>query len=311
MATKRPGAAAVAAESRVRGLTFCTLLGKAGPSLGVRTGRGILDVARAAKARRLRAPASVDDVLRGRDLGGLLRLVADAEAGKKGFLLDEKAATFGPPVTDPEKIIMMGFNYRRHCAEVKLPVPETPTFFNKFNNSLLGHGGTLRLPVKVSKSFDYEAELVVVMGKTTRDVPAAEALGYVFGYCTGNDFSARDLQFKTSQFMLGKSCDGFAPIGPWLVGAAAVGDPQKLRIECRVNGELRQSSNTDDMIFSCADLVSYASRHMTLQPGDLIFTGTPEGVIAGKPEADRVWLKPCDVVATEVEKLGELRFTLA
>ena len=309
MAAKRSGA--TPAQASARGLTLCTILGKTGPSLGVRTGHGILDVARAARARRVRAPLSVDDVLRGSDLAGLLRLVADAERGKKGFLLDEKAVAFGPCVTRPEKIVMMGFNYRRHCAEVKLPVPATPTFFNKFNNSLLGHGGTIHLPVKVAKAFDYEAELVVVMGKTARDVSPADALAHVFGYCTGNDFSARDLQFKTSQFMLGKSCDGFAPIGPWLVGADLVGDPQKLRIECRVNGEPRQSSNTDDMIFSCAELVSYASQHMTLQPGDLLFTGTPEGVIQGRPEAERVWLKAGDEISTEVEKLGELRFRLA
>lgn len=309
MAAKRSGA--TPAQASARGLTLCTILGKTGPSLGVRTGHGILDVARAARARRVRAPLSVDDVLRGSDLAGLLRLVADAERGKKGFLLDENAVAFGPCVTRPEKIVMMGFNYRRHCAEVKLPVPATPTFFNKFNNSLLGHGGTIHLPVKVAKAFDYEAELVVVMGKTARDVSPADALAHVFGYCTGNDFSARDLQFKTSQFMLGKSCDGFAPIGPWLVGADLVGDPQKLRIECRVNGEPRQSSNTDDMIFSCAELVSYASQHMTLQPGDLLFTGTPEGVIQGRPEAERVWLKAGDEISTEVEKLGELRFRLA
>jgi len=309
MAAKRSGA--TPAQASARGLTLCTILGKTGPSLGVRTGHGILDVARAARARRVRAPLSVDDVLRGSDLAGLLRLVADAERGKKGFLLDENAVAFGPCVTRPEKIVMMGFNYRRHCAEVKLPVPATPTFFNKFNNSLLGHGGTIHLPVKVATAFDYEAELVVVMGKTARDVSPADALAHVFGYCTGNDFSARDLQFKTSQFMLGKSCDGFAPIGPWLVGADLVGDPQKLRIECRVNGEPRQSSNTDDMIFSCAELVSYASQHMTLQPGDLLFTGTPEGVIQGRPEAERVWLKAGDEISTEVEKLGELRFRLA
>lgn len=311
MATKGPGAKRASAEGRARGLTLCTILARSGQSLGVRTPGGILDVARAARARRLRVPLSVDDVLGGRDLAGLLGLVADAEGGKKGFLLDERAVAFGPCVTRPEKIIMMGFNYRRHCTEVKLPVPATPTFFNKYNNALLGHRGTIRLPVQVARNFDYEAELVVVMGKTARDVSPADALAHVFGYCTGNDFSARDLQFKTSQFMLGKSCDGFAPIGPWLVGADRVGDPQNLRIECRVNGELRQSSNTDDMIFTCAELVSYASRHMTLQPGDLIFTGTPEGVIQGRPEEQRVWLRPGDEISTEVEKLGELRFKLA
>ncbi len=145
-------------------------------------------------------------------------------------------------------------------------------------------------------------------------VSEAEALGHVFGYATGNDFSARDLQFrdgKASQFMLGKTSDGFLPVGPWLVGADLVADPQKLAIECRVNGEQRQSSNTSDMIFSCAQIISYASQVFTLVPGDLISTGTPEGVILGKPEAQQVWLKAGDKIACSVEKLGELSFDLA
>jgi len=186
-----------------------------------------------------------------------------------------------------------------------------PALFNKYNNALLGHEGVLQLPSKVASQFDYEAELVVVIGKRARDVSARDAPSYVFGYCNGNDFSARDLQFKTSQFMSGKCSDGFAPLGPWLVGAKRVPDPQRLRIECRVNGELRQSSSTSDMIFSCADLVSFASGIMTLEPGDLIFTGTPEGVILGKPEGERVWLVAGDRITTAIEGLGELVFTLA
>jgi 2-keto-4-pentenoate hydratase/2-oxohepta-3-ene-1,7-dioic acid hydratase in catechol pathway len=296
----------------VKDITLCTIRKGKEQSLGVRTAGGILDVKRAALARKVSAPHTVDDAIRGRDLAGLRKLLAEVQRSKKKspFLIDEAKAKLGPCVTNPEKIIMMGLNYRRHCLEVKLPIPAKPVFFNKYNNSLLGHGGTLPLPTKVSTQFDYEAELVVVMGKRARDVSAADALSYVFGYCTGNDFSARDLQFQSSQFMLGKTCDGFAPIGPWLVSADQIPDPQALRIECRVNGQVRQSSSTSDMIFGCADLVSFASQHMTLLPGDIIFTGTPEGVIQGKPEAERVWLKAGDVVTTEIEKVGRLEFTL-
>jgi 2-keto-4-pentenoate hydratase/2-oxohepta-3-ene-1,7-dioic acid hydratase in catechol pathway len=277
----------------------------------VRTPAGIVDVKKLAAARKVRAPATPDDVVAGRDVAALRKLLADADAKKKEYLVAEAEAAFGPCITRPEKIIMMGFNYKKHCAEVHIPIPTTPVFFNKFNNALLGSGGTIPLPTKVAKQFDYEVELVVVLGKPARDVSAADALSYVWGYCTGNDFSARDLQFKTSQFMLGKTSDAFAPVGPWLVSADQVGDPQNLKLECRVNGEVRQSSNTNDMVFSCAELVSYASQHFTLRPGDIIFTGTPEGVILGKPEAQRVWLKPGDRLSTEIDKLGELKFTLS
>ncbi len=278
-------------------------------TLGVRTSGGILDVAALARARGVEAPRTTDDVIRGQHLAGLRALVTGAEREAR-FRVSEADARFGPCVSAPEKIIMMGFNYRRHCNEVKLPIPATPTFFNKYANALLGHGGTIPLPVQVASQFDHEAELVVILGRTARDVSEEEALSHVFGYCSGNDFSARDLQFKTTQYMLGKTCDGFAPIGPWAVSADEVPDPQDLSVECRVNGELRQSSSTSDMIFTCAQLVSYASRHMTLRPGDLIFTGTPEGVVQGRPEGARVWLKPGDELTTSIGDLGELRFRL-
>jgi len=156
-------------------------------------------------------------------------------------------------------------------------------------------------------------ELQVIIGKTARDVNEADALSYVFGYATGNDFTARDLQFrdgKASQFMIGKTSDGFMPVGPWLVGAELIGDPQELAVDCRVNGETRQSSNTSDMIFSCAQIISYASQVFTLSPGDPISTGTPEGLIMGKPENQQVWLRAGDNIACSVEKLGELSFEL-
>jgi 2-keto-4-pentenoate hydratase/2-oxohepta-3-ene-1,7-dioic acid hydratase in catechol pathway len=149
------------------------------------------------------------------------------------------------------------------------------------------------------------------MGKEAHNVSEADALNFVAGYATGNDFSARDLQLETGgQWMIGKTPDQFAPLGPYLVTADQV-DPDNLKIECRVNGEVRQSSNTSDMIFSTKQIISYTSRYITLRPGDIIFTGTPEGVILGKPVDKRVWLKPGDKITTSLEKLGELAFELA
>jgi len=278
-------------------------------SLGVRAPGGIVDVEALARARGVAAPASTDEAVRGGDLAALRALVQGASADAR-FLIREGDAAFGPCIAAPQKILMQGLNYRRHCAEVKLPFPKTPTLFNKYPNALLGHGGTIPLPVKVARQFDYEAELVVVIGKEAHEVSEADALSYVFGYCGGNDFSARDLQFTTTQWMLGKISDGFAPVGPWLVTADEVPDPQRLRVECRVNGEVRQSSSTSDMVFSCAQLVAYVSQHLTLVPGDILFTGTPEGVIQGRPEAERVWLKPGDELTTTVGDFGELRFRL-
>lgn len=308
---RAPAKGGAAPPGAGKGLTLCNLAHHGSPSLGVRTSKGILDVHQAARARRLAVPATTDQFLRGVETANVARLVAEAEAGKKSALVAEKDARFGPAVTDPRKIIMMGLNYRRHIAEVKAPTPTSPMFFNKYTCALNSHCGTVRLPTRVAKEFDYEVELVVVIGAAARDLEPGQALQAVWGYCTGNDFTARDLQRKTSQFMLGKTPDGFAPLGPWLVSADQVPDPQNLKLECSVNGQLRQSSNTSDMIYSCADLVSYASRHFTLEPGDIIFTGTPEGVIAGKPEGERVWLKAGDHLSCQVGNLGRLEFDLA
>jgi len=291
-----------------RGLTLCNLRS----GLGVKQGDRILEVAKAGQQLKVAVPASTDEVIAGKHADGLRKVV---QAAAKNATVAESEAQFAPAILNPEKIIMLGFNYRKHVAEVKVPTPTAPVLFNKYNNSLLGHGGTIRLPTKVAKKFDYEVELQVIIGKTARDVSEADALNYVFGYATGNDFSARDLQLRDgrqgSQFMIGKTPDGFLPIGPYIVGADVVGDPQKLAIECSVNGERRQASNTSDMIFSVANIIAYASAIFTLKPGDVISTGTPEGVILGKPEAEQVWLKAGDKVSCTVEKLGELRFQLA
>jgi 2-keto-4-pentenoate hydratase/2-oxohepta-3-ene-1,7-dioic acid hydratase in catechol pathway len=311
------GAAGAAPDGKAnasgRSQTYCMLRNTNGDSLGVKQGDRILDVARAGKLLGVKVPATTDDVIAGQNLNGLNKVLSSSGA-LKDVLVSDKDARFGPCITNPEKIIMLGFNYRRHAAETGTPIPKYPVLFNKYNNALSGHGSTIKLPVKVATKFDYEVELQVIIGKTAHEVSEADALDYVFGYATGNDFSARDLQFrdgKASQFMIGKASDGFMPVGPWLVGADIVGDPQKLAVECRVDGERRQSSNTSDMIFTCAQIISYASQIFTLKPGDLISTGTPEGVILGKPEAQQVWLKPGNKIACSVEKLGELRFDLA
>jgi 2-keto-4-pentenoate hydratase/2-oxohepta-3-ene-1,7-dioic acid hydratase in catechol pathway len=182
--------------------------------------------------------------------------------------------------------------------------------FSKFNNALCGHNGRIQLPVAVASKFDYEVELVIVVGKQARNVSEGDALSYVAGYATGNDFSARDLQLETGgQWLVGKTPDGFAPLGPYLVTAEQV-NPDNLNVECRVNSETRQSSNTNDLIFNCSQLISYIAARMTLRPGDIILTGTPEGVVLGKPKEQQVWLKAGDKIACSVEKLGELKFDL-
>jgi len=295
-----------------RGMTLMNMRRDGVYRLGVKTNKGVLDATAAAQALNMAAPTDMDDLLQN-GKGGLLRAVVDAAnaRGPDAVFLREETIQYGPAVTRPEKIIMMGFNYRKHAEETGTPIPKDPPLFNKYNNALNHHGGTIKLPTKVAKEFDYEVELVIVFGKEARDVSEADALDYVAGYCTGNDFSARDLQFMTSQFMIGKSCDGFAPLGPYLVTSDLVGDPNNLRLETRVNGEQRQDWNTNDMIFNCRQLISFASKMFTIKPGDIFFTGTPQGVIVGKAKEQRVWLKPGDKLACSLEKLGELRFDLA
>jgi 2-keto-4-pentenoate hydratase/2-oxohepta-3-ene-1,7-dioic acid hydratase in catechol pathway len=206
----------------------------------------------------------------------------------------------------------MGFNYRKHAEETGTPIPKIPPLFNKFNNALNHHGGAIALPTKVAKQFDYETELVIVFGRECRDLKEEDALDYVAGYATGNDFSARDLQTATSQFMIGKTSDGFAPLGPWLVTRDRVPDPNNLKLRTVVNGQTRQDWSTNDMIFNCRQLISFASGIMTLKPGDIMFTGTPQGVIFGEkiPREQRQWLKAGDEIISSLEGLGELRFTL-
>lgn len=224
------------------------------------------------------------------------------------YVIEKEECHFGPVVTHPSKIICVGLNYRRHADETGAAYPEVPILFNKFNNTLTGHLKDIAIP-NVTEELDYEVELAVVIGKKAKNVSEDHALDYVLGYTIANDLSARDLQMKTPQWLLGKTCDDFSPIGPYLVTADEVGDPQSLALQTTVNNELRQDSNTSDMIFNCKEIISYISKHFTLEPGDMILTGTPEGVVLGQPEDKRNYLKPGDVVTVEIEKLGALTNT--
>lgn len=207
------------------------------------------------------------------------------------------------PVPRPGKIVCVGLNYRDHAAETGLAVPKEPSLFCKFANSVADPGVTVKVP-RVVTSLDYEAELGVVIGRTARDVPAAEALSYVAGYVCANDVSARELQFCTSQWTAGKAIDEFLPMGPVLVTPDELGDPQKLPIRCWVNGELRQDGSTSDMIFGVAELIAYITRTMTLDPGDVLVTGTPSGV--GMSLSPPRYLGEGDEVSVEIGSLGRL-----
>lgn len=246
--------------------------------------------------------------------GAELRAVLDAAGPDSGraVVVAADAVTFGPLVTRPEKILCVGFNYEAHAEETDTPAPASPVLFSKFGNALNGDGGYVELPMAVAQQFGFETELVVVFGRTCHDVSEDDALAYVAGYAVGNDLSARDLQSATSQFLAGKTPDGFAPVGPWLTTADRIPDPNDLTLTTTVNGITRQTATTADMVFGCRQLISYASRLFTIKPGDVLFTGTPAGVISGgsEPRAGREWLKAGDRVVSTIEGLGSLAVTL-
>lgn len=278
--------------------------------LGVATELGILDVSKAGKKYNVSVPGSLQELLSAED--GMKTVEAVTSRALEGktteLFLSKEEIHYAPVVTNPEKIVCVGLNYIDHAKESKMDIPTSPVIFSKFNNALSAHLDYILIP-EGAKQIDYEAELVVVIGKEAKNVSKEEALSYVFGYTIGNDVSARDLQFRTGQWLLGKSPDGFAPVGPFVVTSDEM-DPYNLNIECRINGEIRQKANTRDMIFDCATLVSYLSTYMTLKPGDLIFTGTPDGVILGYAKDQQVWLKPGDEMVVSIEKLGELKNVL-
>ena len=260
--------------------------------LSIDTARGMVDATAAGITQNM------DGVIRGAGRDELARIALD-----ESLPLVEKPV-FANVVNRTGKLVCVGLNYRAHAAGVNMKLPEYPILFSKFDNALVPAGTDVSLPPWES-SYDYEAELVIVMGKTAWNVGREEAMDFVFGYTCGNDLSARDLQFVSGQWLLGKTPDGFAPVGPWVATADAF-SPEGKRVASYVNGEQRQCGNTDQMIFDCAEIVRYISQTMTLEPGDLIFTGTPDGVILGYPEPEQVWLRPGDRVEVEIEGIGRL-----
>ncbi|HWW32405.1 MAG TPA: fumarylacetoacetate hydrolase family protein [Steroidobacteraceae bacterium] len=300
------------------GVTLLSMRNAGGSeTLGAKlAGDTVLDVRKASQILGMPSPLTLEELLREGNARGLSQLIAEAQSSRRAdaAMVQESSITFGRLFTHPGKIVCIGLNYRAHAAEANLKLPGVPILFNKYNNALAAHNCTIALPPReVSYKFDYETELLIVIGRSARNVSEAEALDYVAGYCTAHDFSARDLQLETPsvQWMIGKTLDNFGPIGPYFVSADRVGDPNNLKLETHVNGELRQSSNTSFMIFNPQKLIAYISRMWTLEPGDIIWSGTPEGVILGYPKEKQVWLKAGDQIASTIEKLGTLRFRLA
>jgi 2-keto-4-pentenoate hydratase/2-oxohepta-3-ene-1,7-dioic acid hydratase in catechol pathway len=250
-------------------------------------------------------PRTVADLLAdGTDTAELHALAVGAHTGAKrpAGALDELDLL--APVPRPGKVIAIGRNYHEHATEEGAAPPTEPLIFAKFSTSVIGHRDPVRWDPAFTRQVDYEAELAIVIGRRARRVRESEALNYVLGYTCGNDVSARDLQFSDQQWVRGKSLDSFCPLGPVLVTADEIPDPQVLRIRCTVNGELLQDANTSDMIFPVARLVAHASAAFTLEPGDVIMTGTPPGVGAfRKPPR---FLRAGDEMTVEVERIGRL-----
>ena len=281
-------------------------------TLGVVTAKGVVDIRAVAKKMKIQSPYTLDELLQQGNAPGFYAALKAADKSGVAYL-DESKITHGRLFMNPSKIVCVGLNYKAHADEVGMKHPSVPPLFNKYNNTLAAHNCILKIPSPdISYKLDYETELLIVVGKTMRNVPAAETLNYVAGYCTSNDFSSRDLQLETPsvQWMIGKTLDQYLPIGPYFVAADLVGDPNQLQLKTYVNGELRQNSNTSDFIHNTQAMLAYISKFWTLEPGDIVITCTPQGVILGYPKDKQVWLKKGDVVVSSIEKLGDLRFTL-
>ncbi|MCI0460998.1 MAG: fumarylacetoacetate hydrolase family protein [Gemmataceae bacterium] len=281
-------------------MRLATIQTPAGPRAAVLWGSSYVDV----HATDPALPPSLRELL----AEGPSALQAVAQAVKREKVVDYEAASVKllPPVPDPPKIICLGLNYSDHAKESGAPIPKEPVLFSKYATALIGHGDAIVLP-PVSEKVDYEAELVLVVGKRGRPRSEAAAAEYIAGYTIGHDVSARDWQLEKDgkQWMVGKTFDTFAPTGPVLVTADEVPDPHNLAIRLRLNGQTMQDSTTRQMIFPVGAVLAYLAQVLTLEPGDLIFTGTPPGVgFARKPP---VFLKAGDVVEVEIERLGVLR----
>lgn len=265
---------------------------------GILTDQGVFDLDKfqADQGGRLYVGSSIT-----RDDLPILQNIVQQAINQPAYFLKESELHITSCVPFPSKIICIGLNYRKHAIESGMPIPTIPVVFTKYPNTLVDYGNKIELG-KVGYQFDYEVELGFVIGKKAKNISKEEALDYVLGYCVANDLSCRDLQFRSSQWLMGKSLDHFLPLGKYLVTTDEIPDPQALELLTLVNGDVRQKSNTADMIFTVAEIIEDLTKHFTLEPGDLILTGTPEGVAMGMPATP--WLVPGDVVEVTIEKIG-------
>lgn len=262
------------------------------PSLGILTDKGVID----ANGTDPFAPSTMAGLCRSGETG--LNILKEVEKNEKAYYVPEDKLIYAPVVSYMEKILCVGLNYRAHAAEVKKEPPKFPAIFVKFPNTLAAHDQVVAIP-EGSRKIDYEVELVVIMGPDKKP----------FAYTVGNDLSIREWQNESSTWTTGKNADGFAPIGPVAVTADSI-DASDLAIEMRRNGELVQSSRTSDLIFSVDEIIEYIDKRIPLKAGDIIFTGTPAGVIIGRPYEERVWLTAGEVLEATIEGIGTLRTKL-
>ena len=252
-------------------------------------------------------PKTMGDLLAGgAELLEALRVAVEGQADqirRSGAPMD--SLTILAPVPRPGKVVAIGLNYHAHAVEQNTELPKAPLIFAKFPTSVVGPGAPITWDPALTSQVDYEGELAVVIGRTARHVGEAEALDHVLGYTCGNDVSARDLQFGDRQWVRGKSLDTFCPLGPWIVTRDEIPDPQALRVRTTVSGETLQDGHTRDMIFSVAQIIAHVSQAFTLEPGDVLLTGTPSGV--GVWRDPKRFLRDGDVVEIEIEAIGLLR----
>jgi 2-keto-4-pentenoate hydratase/2-oxohepta-3-ene-1,7-dioic acid hydratase in catechol pathway len=278
-------------------------------SYGVFQGNNeIIDLPKLGKIQKKTVPPTIDALISlGLTAENLVKGVVDnvPKSQSEKFILNGNEVTVKAPVISPPKIVCLGYNYKDHAKESGASLPDEPVIFMKPRTAIIGPEEPVRKPSFVKK-LDYEVELAAIIGKKGKNIPVSEAKNYIFGYTVFNDISARDIQFKDGQWTRGKSFDTFAPYGPCITTAAQIGDPNNLRLWTRVNGETRQNSSTKHMLFNVYEIVHHLSRVMTLEPCDIIATGTPAGV-ADSMKPTPMFLKPGDVVEVEVENIGTLR----
>jgi len=276
-------------------------------SYGVLKDRKIIDLPSLLRLRGDRAPESLEElIISGWKIDEMDRLIDEtSDEERRRVTVNEENAALKAPILSPPKIVCLGLNYKDHAEESGAEIPEEPIIFMKPWTSIIGPQEPVIKPSFV-KELDYEVELAIIIGRKGRDIPVSEAADYIFGYTVFNDISARDIQFKDGQWTRGKSFDTFAPIGPCITTPKQIGDPTDLRLRTRVNGEIRQDSSTSRMVFNVYEVVHHLSRIMTLEPCDIIATGTPGGVaVFMKPKPK--FLQPGDIVEVEIENIGTLK----